>query len=168
MTDPQSQIMTSPKGWVQGYNAHLAVSDDQIVIAVNVVNDRVDVHQFEPMMRSSQSVAHELEAYRPEGVDGQIGVVLADAGYASKSNLTITGPDRLIATGRLHKLPKGEPTDSPSPGAGPIQKMTHRLRTTEGRTRAEPGDTRGPTAAGPGRRPDRGRGRAAPGCLTDR
>ncbi len=132
-TDPESRNMTSAKGWVQGFNTQIAVSEDQIVIAVNVVNTPVDVHQFEPLMNKSEAVAQALETHRPEGVDGQIGVVLADAGYASAHNLTAPGPDRLIATGRLHKLPKGEPVKPPPPGAGPIPRMTHRLRTKEGR-----------------------------------
>ena len=38
------------------------------------------------------------------GEHGGIGVVLADAGYASHANFTAPGPDRLIALGKARAL----------------------------------------------------------------
>jgi hypothetical protein len=77
-----------------------------------------------------------------EGDSSGIGLVLADAGYLSKDNLTASGPDRLIATGKRRKL---ERTARQAPAAGssagsqhdeeqPIAAMTARLATPEGIT----------------------------------
>ena len=48
----------------------------------------------------------------------QIGLLLADAGYLSEHNLTIDGPDRLIATGKQPPPPAGRPAASSPPAAG--------------------------------------------------
>jgi transposase len=40
LTDPDSGWMPTGKGWIQGYNTQLAVSDDQIVLAVKVTNKK--------------------------------------------------------------------------------------------------------------------------------
>ena len=65
-----------------------------------------------------------------------VGVLLADAGYATEANLTAPGPDRLIALGsrrNQHRAVAHEPTQGPPPeGATPRQAMRHRLRTPEG------------------------------------
>ena len=59
--------------------------------------------------------------------------MLFDAGYLSDDNLTVDGPDRLIATGKAWKLQRQEPTSGDPPaGASPIAAMEHRLRTPEG------------------------------------
>jgi transposase len=49
-TDPESRIMKSSKGFVQGYNAQVAVdTKHQVVVAYDVVQDRNDSHQLVPM-----------------------------------------------------------------------------------------------------------------------
>lgn len=68
--------------------------------------------------------------------DHQIGLVLADAGYCSNSNLNAPGPDRLIALGKSREqatTASRSPTDGPPPdGATTREAMAHRLRTPEG------------------------------------
>ena len=138
LTDPDSRLMpTAQGGWVQGYNAQLAVSDDQIILAVEVVNSSNDVEQFVPMMRAAQAAAEQIIAARPTPVEGeQLGTIAADAGYLSVDNLTADGPDRLIALGKArdqHREAREHPTSGPPPeAAGPIEQMSHRLRTPEG------------------------------------
>jgi hypothetical protein len=71
-----------------------------------------------------------------EQAAGAIGIVLADAGYVSRENLTAPGPDRLIATGKARDL-HAAAGDNPAEGAppedvDPIAAMNHRLRTPEG------------------------------------
>lgn len=51
------------------------------------------------MMRTAVDAASRLHT-ATGNPDHQIGVVLADAGYNSEANLTLEGPDRLIAPGR--------------------------------------------------------------------
>ncbi|KAF0961602.1 hypothetical protein MLGJGCBP_05087 [Rhodococcus sp. T7] len=63
-------------------------------------------------------------------------MMLFDAGYCSRDNLTAPGPGRLIATGKARDLDtaaaKNPVTGSPPPHADPIEAMTHRLRTEDG------------------------------------
>ena len=69
--------------------------------------------------------------------DCPVKLFLADAGYLSEDNLTIAGPDRLIATGKHRDLEKqaragGNPKTSARSGA--ITAMAARLATEEGIT----------------------------------
>ena len=95
VTDPDSRLMSSRgKGYLQGFNAQLVVSDDHLIIATEVTNQPSDRGQFVPMMRQAlDSAATYLDG-------ASVDLVLADAGYCSNEALTAAGPDRLIATGR--------------------------------------------------------------------
>jgi transposase len=106
LTDPESGWMPTGKGWIQGYNAQLAVSEDQLVLGVQVTNATVDVDQFAPMLGLAAQGAEALDRGRAQrGVPAQpIGQVLADAGYFCRRNLTLEGPDRLIAPAGRRRL----------------------------------------------------------------
>ncbi|WP_181383536.1 transposase [Streptomyces sp. NWU339] len=79
-----------------------------------------------------------------------VSAMLMDAGYLSLENLTLPGPNRLIATGRQHSLQQraaAEPAQGPPPAdADPIRAMDHRLRTPHG---AAAHRRRGPIAETP-------------------
>jgi transposase len=130
VSDPDSRIMKTAHGWVQGYNAQAAVSEDGIVVAAYVTQNAADVNECTPMMAATQT---NLDAAR---VTEPVGTMLFDAGYCSQDNVDrdkTPGPDRLIATAKAWKLRRTEPTSGPPPdNAGPIQAMQHRLRTPEG------------------------------------
>lgn len=134
ITDPDSRILpTRNKGWVVGYNAQLAVSQDQIIIAADAVASPADSLSFIPMLRAVEQAADLLRSF---GSTEEVGVVLADAGYRSIENITAPGPDRLIATGKRHddeRRARDEPAVGPPPGdATPLEAMAHRVRTPEG------------------------------------
>ncbi len=131
ITDPDSRIMKTAAGWVQGYNAQAAVNENQIVVAHTVSQDANDVQLYQPIVTAIQ------DALVAVGVSEAIGVVLADAGYWSDDNATADGPDRLIATLKDWKQRRaardmGTTTGPPPEGASAIEAMEHRLRTTEG------------------------------------
>lgn len=133
-TDPQSRIMPTRKGFLQGYNAQLAVSADHIIIAVSLSQSTNDQACFLPMMQTAEHTAARLHAVTGND-DHLVGTVLADAGYASDANLATAGPDRLIALTKRRdqtKAPAGDPADSPAPDGNARQVMAHRLRTPEG------------------------------------
>ena len=67
--------------------------------------------------------------------------MLADAGYLSARNLTLPGPDRLIATGTRRNLGQAARR-----GGDPIAAMAARLATLQGRAAYR---HRGPLAEGP-------------------
>lgn len=80
VTDPDSRILKTRKGWVQGYNAQAVVTEDQIIVAAAVTQDRNDVEQLKPMLALAKANMALVED-APE-----IGVALADAGYWSEEN----------------------------------------------------------------------------------
>lgn len=47
-TDPDSRVMKTRQGYVQGYNAQAVVSEDQIIVAIGVTQEANDVQQLEP------------------------------------------------------------------------------------------------------------------------
>jgi transposase len=75
-TDPDSRLLKAAGiGYVQGYNAQAAVSEEQIVLAAEIAVDSPDFGYLEPMV---DATASELER---AGVTGAPEVVVADAGY---------------------------------------------------------------------------------------
>jgi hypothetical protein len=75
LTDLDSRNVKTPRGWVQGYNAQVVTTADQIVIAAEVTVDSPDFGHLEPMVCAALSELDYAELTdTPE-------VVLADAGY---------------------------------------------------------------------------------------
>jgi transposase len=126
VTDPDSRLMPTANGWVQGYNAQAAINETGIILAAEVFDDPNDINLYAPMIAALADT---------ETVTGPVGVVLADAGYCSAKNLTAPGPTRLIATTNAKTTRAGRAaTSGPPPAdASPMQAMNHTLRTPEGR-----------------------------------
>jgi transposase len=135
-TDVQSRIMPTRKGFLQGYNAQLAVTSDHLIAAVAVSQSTTDQSLLLPMMHAAELAAARCHAVSGDDRAHQIGTVLADAGYASDANLAAAGPERLIALAKRRDQAKAattEPASGPPPaGCTPRQAMDHRLRTREG------------------------------------
>jgi transposase len=151
ITDPDSRLMPTRNGFIQGYNTQNMTSEDGLIIATEVTQDTGDTEWFEPMLRQAEDAAALIIAHQPPpaspacpGQDGQsspIGLVLADAGYCSEDNLTIEGPDRLIATGKHRDLEKtarqaaaGEGSAGGDTHDSPVAAMAARLAAEEGIT----------------------------------
>ena len=79
MTDPDSHIQKTSRGYIQGYNAQAMATEDQIVVVCDVVNEANDIHQFKPMLEKAEESLYKLEVTAK--------TVLADAGYCSEDNL---------------------------------------------------------------------------------
>ena len=53
-TDPDSRIMKTRKGFIQGYNPQIAVdTDTQIILATDLTQDHNDLHQLAPMLEQT-------------------------------------------------------------------------------------------------------------------
>ena len=75
LTDPDSRLLKATRGWIQGYNAQAAVSEDQIVLAAEVTIDSGDFGHLEPMVEATEAELKRAgRSERPQ-------VALADAGY---------------------------------------------------------------------------------------
>lgn len=105
-TDPDSRIMMRDGGFVQAFNAQLAVDEaNQIIVAAAVSNQGPDAQYFEPMLRR---VVDNCDAV-PE-------VTTADSGFFSVENVRAAehmGTDPYIAVG-AHRN-NGLPDDQPPP-----------------------------------------------------
>jgi transposase len=74
-TDPDSRVVRTPgQPPLQGYNAQLAVNDQQVIVAAEITTESPDFGHLEPMVRATQRELHAVDAADPD-------VVLADAGY---------------------------------------------------------------------------------------
>ena len=144
-TDPDSRLMpVRGGGFIQGYNAQNDVSEDGLIIATELTQDTTDTAWFEPMLRQAEDAAALITASHPPppgrqgtartGSDG-IGLFLADAGYCSEHNLTLDGPDRLIATGKHRDLEQAARDGTiPATGGDATAAMAARLAAPEGIT----------------------------------
>ncbi len=92
-TDPESRILKTKDGYIQGYNAQAAVdATAQIIVAHTLDNNGSDQAQFAPLL---DAIKDNLKRNPDE--------VSADAGYCSAANLRTLGRRRIkgyIATGR--------------------------------------------------------------------
>jgi len=127
-TDPEAKIQKTSDGFVQGYNAQIAVdaSPAQIIVAQLVTAASPDVQQLVPVVTA---VTQGLRR-RPEQV-------LADAGYWSESNvvaLEAKGIEPFIATGRQkHATPRPvAPRGRVPQGLSVKERMTRKLATLRG------------------------------------
>jgi transposase len=144
LTDPQSRMQPlRGGGWLQGYNCQAVTTADGLIVATGVGTSPVDNQYYCDMIDKTLTAAAVITGHRPPDTSGQapaesVGLVLADAGYCTRENLTAPGPDRLIATGKareLHVAANQNPAAGTAPeDADPIVAMAHRLRTPQGIT----------------------------------
>jgi hypothetical protein len=132
-TDPESRMMSTKQGFVQGYNAQAVANAEQVIVAAQLTDEHNDQAQLHPMIAAtSASLAAAGITERPEKL-------LADAGYASEANfaqLDDTGPDAYIATRNTHKNPTPR-TGKRGPlraGATLVDKMDRKVSNKTGRT----------------------------------
>jgi len=135
VTDPDSRIMKTRSGYIQGYNAQAVVDRGQIIIAADVTQEENDVHQLHAMTEKAQQ---ELKAV---GIEKGIKKELADAGYWSEDNVvnsSATDPEFLIATTKDWRQRKAMRGQGAPRGRIPKQlsardRMERKLLTKDGR-----------------------------------
>jgi transposase len=123
-TDPQSRVLLTKDGYIQGYNAQAAVDGKaQIIVAHGLTPSMSDQNQLVPLI---------------DGIEDNLGrkpkEVSADAGYCSEANLSASADRRIsayIATGRAKR-----PGDVKRKITGPLmQAMRDKLKRAGWRTR---------------------------------
>lgn len=125
-TDPESRIMKSPDGFVQAYNAQIAVDDRQFIVGQRVTQATNDKQQLMPMITT---IAQQSGDTPPQ--------ILADAGYCSDANLAAIADTPIDAYISTRKQTHGE-RPGPCP-RGPlprtatrVDRMTRKLHTKAG------------------------------------
>ena len=135
VTDPDSRIMKTASGYVQGYNAQAVATDDQIIVAAEVTQEENDFHQLHPMLEKA------AETLAAAGVEEKMEQALADAGYCTEQNLADDppeGPELFVAVSKDWKQRK-QMAEAPPPrgripdDATPKERMERKLLTVRGR-----------------------------------
>jgi transposase len=126
-TDPDSKIQRTGDGFIQGYNAQVAVDETfQVIVAQHVTPMAPDVNEIAPAIESIETV---LET-KPEAV-------LADAGYWSEDNVQMleqAGIEAFIATSKQkHSDRTPAPRGRPPKSMTVRQRMARKLLTRRGR-----------------------------------
>lgn len=127
-TDPESRILKGADGFVQGYNAQIAVeSETQLIVGQTVTQAANDKQQLLPMIDHVEQQAGQ----RPEEV-------VADNGYASEENLEGAEAAQIevyVAVGRdKHNQRQSRCPRGPLPKtATRMDRMRRKLKTKVGR-----------------------------------
>ena len=125
-TDPESRIMKSPDGFVQGYNVQIAVDELQLIVGHAVTQETNDKKQLVPMIRTIE----QQSGHTPSQL-------LADAGYCSDVNLAAIGEtaiDAYISTRKQHHGERPGPCPrGPLPKTATlVDRMSRKLHTKTG------------------------------------
>lgn len=100
ITDPDSRLMNTKDGFVQGFNAQAVATMDQFVIAAEVSSQAFDAPLYEDAIRTAK------RNLTRAGEKRRLRRVVADAGYWSEHNMNLAGVESFIAPGRARKLRK--------------------------------------------------------------
>ena len=127
-TDPESRIMHhGPDGFVQGYNAQVAVEDTlQLIVGQAVTQATNDKRQLQPMVTTMQHQSGQT----PDQL-------IADSGYCSETSLAYVATlpiDAYIAARKVTHGARPVPCPrGPLPtGATRVERMARKLQTTAG------------------------------------
>jgi hypothetical protein len=127
-TDPESRILKTKDGYIQGYNAQAAVdAQAQIIVAQTLCNNGSDQAQLAPLL---DAIKANLGRNPREAS--------ADAGYCSAANLRTLSRRRIkgyIATGRQQHGTKSATAKRPAKRGSLLARMTTRLRRAGHRSR---------------------------------
>jgi transposase len=116
-TDPESRIMKGPDGFVQAYNAQIAVDEQQLIVGQAVTQEANDKKQLVPMI----TIIEEQSGGTPTQL-------LADAGYCSDENLAAIANTPIDAYISTRKQTHGERPGRPGPcPRGPLPKTATRV-----------------------------------------
>lgn len=137
VTDPDSRILKTRQGFVQGYNAQAVVSLDQVILAVDIVQDANDQKQLLPMVMKAQANVLRTAA---EGAAPEIKAFLGDAGYHSEANLAgleDLGVEGFVPSKKTWRLrqelkEKGRPRGRMRKNMTRTERMERKLRTVRG------------------------------------
>lgn len=135
-TDPDSGIMKTRRGWVQGYNAQAVVTPGQIILAAEVTTQANDVGQLGAMLDQAQAAVALVI-----GEDAVLGAAVADAGYWSEANAAgETAECELFIATQKDRHQRAALRNAPPPrgrmpeGLTARQRMERKLRTKRGRS----------------------------------
>lgn len=160
--DPDSRRMKAKHGYVQGYNAQTATTEDQIIVGFRVSQHPTDHHELPHVLDATTNALRkagiittptaqdtaptaqdtaptEQDLASAAGRGDALGVVLADAGYANEDTFTAVEERGLILLAPLASDEKLQQDTDPAGGQDLTERPAtdrgqRRLRTTTGKT----------------------------------
>lgn len=127
-TDPESRILKTKDGYIQGYNAQAAVDGTaQIIVAHTLTDSSSDQAQLAPLLNGIRANL----GRNPEEVS-------ADAGYCSAANLRTIGRRRIkgyVATGRQKHGTRSATAKKAAASGSLIARMSTKLKRAGHRSR---------------------------------
>jgi hypothetical protein len=109
-TDPDATRMKFGRNFIPPYNVQAVATEDQVIVAAEIVTEGVDFEQLDPMVSAAERELQEASVKeRPE-------VVLADAGYWSNDHidsLRERGMVPLVAPDTTRNRPRKTRRDGP-------------------------------------------------------
>ena len=130
-TDPDSRLLHTRKGRVQGYNAQATTTLEQVIVAAELTQDANDFQQLQPMLNATAAT---LAA---AGIAERPGRLAADSGYWSIVNLTQipNAPELLIPPPKhgRHGKPRKDGKPSASKSDELRAAMTTKLQSEDGK-----------------------------------
>jgi len=132
LTDEESRIMPSGKGYEQAYNAQATVDlDTMVIVSAHITQAPNDKQEIVPTIQALEELPEEL---------GQVDTLLADTGYFSEANVNKCVDAKLtpLIPGKrqTHNQPLADRFSALEPladDAGSVEKMNYELKTKEGR-----------------------------------
>jgi transposase len=127
-TDPESRMLKGPDGFLQGYNAQIAVEPMlQLIVGQGITQQANDKRQLLPMLRKVK----EQSGQKPTAA-------LADNGYLSEENLRGAAKMRVEAYVAVNKQKHNQIVPRCRPGPIPkaatlLERMRRKLQTIRGR-----------------------------------
>jgi transposase len=131
VTDPDSRLVHTRKGSLQGDNAQAVTTMEQVIVAAELTQDANDLQQLQPMLDATTATLGAA------GIAERPGTLLADSGYWTIANLTglPNAPELLIPPARHGRQGKprkdGKPSESKSDGLRAAMKA--KLASDEGK-----------------------------------
>jgi transposase len=124
VTDPDSGLVRSRTGFIQGYSIQTVVTEDQIILSARAVGTNPDQGQLAPAIEAAVTNLREMGS-----TDG-ITEVLADSGYWSGKQVR-----ELAADGYRVLVPPNLRSRKPGGGAVDAARMREQLDTDDGKRR---------------------------------
>lgn len=81
-TDPDSRPVKTATGFIQGYTAQAATTEEQVIVAAEVITGGNERHRLGPMAETAEAELAQA------GIEEHPGTVLADAGYWNSPQIT--------------------------------------------------------------------------------
>ena len=133
-TAPETRILKTRSGYVQGLNAQAVCTDEQIILAADVTDQENDQGLYHPMMDQAQENATAVLDEK----ENKINLGRADAGYCNEADLEKECDHEILMATKKDWKRRKQMREEPSPrGRIPKQlsateRMERKLRTRRG------------------------------------